>query len=79
MKRIALVLLPISLVACSETEVDQEDEAAVAKVVKEIEQEAKSLEEAADEAVNILDAEIQAELESEGIVESIIPTEPSEE
>ncbi|VAW00890.1 hypothetical protein MNBD_ALPHA04-1921 [hydrothermal vent metagenome] len=67
MYRAPILLVAISLAACSETKVEQQDAATVAELEKVIEAEAKSLEEAAKEAVKILDAEIESDLKSEGV------------
>ncbi|QJB68206.1 hypothetical protein [Parasphingorhabdus halotolerans] len=68
--------LPLSLFfvsACSETPIEEHGGEAAAEMEQQIEAEAKTLEQAADEAVEILDAEIEAELEDEGVGK---PAEP---
>ena len=68
--------LPLSLFfvsACSETPIEEQGAEAVAEMEQQIEDDAKTLEQAADEAVEILDAEIQAELEDEGIGKPSVP------
>ncbi len=63
------ILVPALLVvaACSETPVEEQGEEAIAEREIEIEEDARSLEEAADEAVRALEEDIDAELAAEGI------------
>ncbi len=55
------------LSACSETPVEEKGDEAVAEMEKQIEQDAQSLEEAADEAVKAMAEDIDAELAADGI------------
>ncbi len=55
------------LSACSETPVEEKDDEAVAEMEKQIEQDAQSLEEAADAAVKAMAQDIDADLASDGI------------
>ncbi len=68
MFRVLILSIAIALAACSETKVEQQDATTIAELEKVIEAEAKSLEEAAEEAVKILDSEIESELEAEGVM-----------
>lgn len=54
------------LLGCSETPIEEQDDAAAAEIEKQIEGDAKSLEEAAAEAVNVLETEIEDDLVSAG-------------
>lgn len=68
MKQIFFILAPIVLcMGCSETNLDELDDDEIAETEKEVEADAQSLEEAADEAVKVLQAEIQTELDNEGV------------
>ncbi len=60
-------LFASALSACSENPIEEQGEDAIAELDRQIERDAKSLEEAADEAVQALEAEIAAELEDDGI------------
>lgn len=82
MNRYLSLLVPLTLVAaCSETNLDDLDAEEIAETEKQVEAEAKSLEEAADEAVKILESEIQAELDDEiDIVQSeLAEPEPTDD
>ncbi len=82
MKGLSIVpLLAIALSACSETPIEEQGEDAIAELDRQIERDANSLEEAADEAVQALEAEIAAELEDDGITapETGPPEDDSEE
>lgn len=63
------LILPVALIvaACSETPIDEQGDAAIAELEKEIEEEAQTLEEAADEAYLALEADIDSELAADGI------------
>ena len=59
MKGLSIVpLLAIALSACSENPIEEQGEDAIAELDRQIERDANSLEEAADEAVQALEAEI---------------------
>ena len=62
-----LVPLVVLVAACSETPVEEQGEEAVAEREMQIEEDALSLEEAADEAVKALEADIDSQLAAEGI------------
>ena len=66
---IRALLLPaiVLLAACSETPVEDMGEEAIAAHEQQIEEDALSLEQAADEAVKALEEDIDAELNAEGI------------
>ena len=59
---LALLFCVAGLSACSETPLEERDDAVIAETEKQIESDAQSLEEAADEAVKILEADLAAEL-----------------
>ena len=63
----ALIPALLMLAACSETPVEERGEAAIAEMEQKIEEDAQSLEEAADEAAEVLAKEIDAQLATEGI------------
>lgn len=67
--KIGYALAPalLMLAACSETPVEEQGEEAMAEQEKQIEEDARSLEEAADEAVRALEREIDVELADDGI------------
>lgn len=80
MMRASLVLLlcAFGLSACSETPLEERDEAEIADTEKQIETDALSLEQAADEAVKILEADLAAELPDPDLnIEAVPP--PSEQ
>ncbi len=52
--------------ACSEAPLEDQGEEAAAQIEKQIEGDAQSLEEAADEAVRVLKSEIEEDLEDDG-------------
>jgi hypothetical protein len=66
---IRALLLPaiVLLAACSETPVEDMGEEAIAAHEQQIEEDALSLEQAADKAVKALEEDIDAELNAEGI------------
>ena len=68
--RFLLVSAALILSACSETPIEEQNETEMAETEKEIAAEAKSIEEAADEAVKVLEEEIEAELQDDGITSS---------
>ncbi len=70
--RVTILLVPalILLGACSDSPTDDQGEDEKAAIEKQIEGDAKSLEAAADEAVQELQTEIESELEDDGIVTS---------
>lgn len=59
--------LTIAISACSETPIEEQGPEAIAEMEKQIESDALSLEQAADEAVKILEEDIAEDLASEGI------------
>ena len=63
----ALIPALLMLAACSETPVEERGEAAIAEMEQKIEEDAQSLEEAADEAAQVLAKEIDAQLATDGI------------
>ena len=63
----ALIPALLMLAACSETPVKERGEAAIAEMEQKIEEDAQSLEEAADEAAEVLAKEIDAQLATDGI------------
>jgi len=65
--RYLLVPAVLLLASCSETPVEEKGDAAIAEHEIEIEQDALSLEQAADEAVKVLEEDIDAELAADGI------------
>ncbi len=65
--RTLIGLSVLLLAACSETPVEEKGDEAIAEMEAEIEEDAKSLEEAADEAVKALAEDIDAEMAAEGI------------
>jgi len=67
--RILPLLMPaaLALAACSETPVEEQGEVAIAEMEKQIQEDAQSLEEAADEAVKALEEDIDAQLAADGI------------
>ena len=62
------------LSACSETPVEEKGDEAIAEMEAQIEEDAKSLEEAADEAVKALAEDIDAELAADGIPDPAVET-----
>ncbi|MEO9634975.1 MAG: hypothetical protein ABJF89_14525 [Parasphingorhabdus sp.] len=62
-------ILPVVLIAtaCSETPIDEQGDAAIAALEKQIEEEAQTLEEAAEEAYLVLEEDIDAELAADGL------------
>lgn len=71
-----LALTALLLAGCSETPVEEKGDAAIAEMDTQIEQEAQSLEEAADEAVKALAEDIDAELAADGIADPAAETPP---
>jgi hypothetical protein len=63
----ALVPALLMLAACSEAPMEERGEEAIAELEKQIEDDAQSLELAADEAVKALAEDIDAELAADGI------------
>lgn len=66
-KMTILALFCLLVSGCSETNLDDLDETELNEIEAEIEEEAKSLEEAAAEAVKILEEEIQTDLNDAGV------------
>ncbi len=58
------------LTACSEGPVEEQGEEALLEIENQIEGDAKSLEEAADEAVKVLQSEIEQDLAADGFTRS---------
>lgn len=68
MRLCSFFILPFFfLVGCSETNLDDLDEGELDEIESQVEKDATSLTEAADEAVKLLEEEIQSELDSDGI------------
>jgi len=76
--RVPALILPAALIlaACSETPVEEKGDEAIAEHEIQIEQDAQSLEEAADKAVKALEADIDAELASDGIADPAAEPQP---
>lgn len=70
-----LALGLVLLAACSETPVEEKGDAAIAEMEAEIEQDARSLEEAADQAAKVMAEDIDAELAADGIGAPVTPPE----
>lgn len=62
------ILVPIVMIlaACSQTPVEEQGDEAIAEHEIQIQEDAKSLEEAADAAVRALEEDIEAELAADG-------------
>ncbi len=68
MKSIAFIILPIAMMtACSDPNLSDLDEGELKDIERQVEEGAKSLTDAADEAVKVLEEEVQAELDEDGI------------
>ncbi len=65
--RCLLVPAVLLLASCSETPVEEKGDAAIAEHEVEIEEDALSLEQAADKAVRIMEEDIDAKLAADGI------------
>jgi len=67
--RILPLLMPVTLAlaACSETPVEEQGDEAIAERETQIQEEAQSLEEAADDAVKALEEDIDAQMAADGI------------
>lgn len=76
--RIRNLAVPIALVlaSCSETPVEEQGDEAIAEMETRIQEDAQSLEEAADEAVKVLAEDIDAELAADGFVEPAAEAKP---
>lgn len=71
-----LLLASLSLLtACSEAPLEDQGEEAAIQIEKQIEGDAKSLEEAADEAVKVLESDIEEDLTADGFARPV-PTIP---
>lgn len=57
----------IIIAACSETPLEEQGGGTEVAIEKQIEGDAKSLEAAADEAVNVLQSKLEEELEADGV------------
>lgn len=55
------------LASCSETPVEEKGDEAIAEHEQQIQEDAQSLEQAADEAVKVLESDIDAELAADGV------------
>ncbi len=75
MRRLPLLVAISILTACSEAPLEDQSEEAAAEIEKQIQGDAKSLEEAADEAVRVLESEIEEELTADGFARPV-PTSP---
>tara|TARA_R110000824_G_scaffold179703_2_gene359989 strand:- start:800 stop:1051 length:252 start_codon:yes stop_codon:yes gene_type:complete len=66
---VSRILIPVALVlaGCSETPVEEKGDEAIAEHEQQIQEEAQSLEKAADEAVRALEEDVDAELAADGI------------
>ncbi|WP_321323721.1 hypothetical protein [uncultured Parasphingorhabdus sp.] len=74
----ALPLLGLSLLllaACSETPMEEQGDEAIAEMEAEIEEDARSLEEAAAEAARVMAEDIDAELAADGVNDPVADTE----
>ncbi|VWX57388.1 hypothetical protein [Sphingorhabdus sp. 109] len=74
----ALPLLGLSLLllaACSETPMEEQGDEAIAEMEAEIEEDARSLEEAAAEAARVMAEDIDAELAADGVNDPVAVTE----
>lgn len=67
------------LAACSEVPLEDQSEEAAAEIEKQIEGDAKSLEEAAAESVKVLESEIEEELQADGFQRPVPTTSPVSE
>ncbi|NRD88670.1 hypothetical protein C8024_03080 [Sphingopyxis sp. BSNA05] len=65
--RTLLGLSALLIAACSETPVEEKGDEAIAEMEAEIEEDARSLEKAADEAAKVMAEDIDAEMAAEGI------------
>lgn len=65
------------LAACSETPVEEKGDAAIAEMEAQIEQDAQSLQDAADEAAKVMAEDIDAELAADGISDPAAVSEPT--
>ncbi|MGB5725079.1 MAG: hypothetical protein WBM39_11760 [Parasphingorhabdus sp.] len=63
----ALATATLILAACSETPIEERGEEAIAEMESQIEKDARSLEEAADESVKALEKDIDSQLADDGI------------
>ncbi len=83
MKRLIYLLAPLSLATgCSETNMDDLNEDELTEIEAEVEVNAKTLEEAADEAVKVLEQDIETELDEDNFgvpTESPSPDEAGQE
>ena len=75
--RTAVILLGLSILGgCSDALPENQGEGSAAAIEKQIEGDAKSLEAAADEAVNVLHSKMEAELEADGFARPVATTPP---
>lgn len=66
-KLLPVIILILGITACSETPIEEQGPEVIAEMEKQIESDALSLEQAADEAVKILEEDIADDLAAEGI------------
>ena len=78
MRTHALFLSLIIITACSDAPVEEQRAGTEAAIEKQIEGDAKSLEAAADEAVNVLQSKIEKELEADGVLEPVATQEQTD-
>ena len=72
MRTPALLLCLSLLAACSDAPPEGQGEGSAVAIEKQIEGDAKSLEAAADEAVNVLHSKMEAELKADGFARPVI-------
>ncbi|MEP2989003.1 MAG: hypothetical protein ABJN65_03880 [Parasphingorhabdus sp.] len=79
MRPITFLILPLFLTAaCSETNLDDLDQGELDEIEKQVTEDAQSLEEAADEAVKVLEQEVRTELDDDGVSASVPPPTPAD-
>ncbi|WP_430414546.1 hypothetical protein [Parasphingorhabdus sp.] len=71
-----LLCLPLLLIGCSETPIAEQGDEEILEMENQIDAEAQSLEQAAEEAVQILEEEIEAELADDGVSAPSVDEEP---
>ena len=74
--RVHLAQATLLLAACSETPVEEKGDEAIAEMEVQIQEDAQSLEEAADKAVKALSEDIDAELAADGIAAPAAKAKP---
>ncbi len=79
MRPVTFFILPLFLATgCSETNLDDLDQGGLDEIEKQVEEDAQSLEEAADEAVKVLEQEVSAELDDDGVNTSVPSPTPTD-